>query len=50
MIPSINRILNALTQIKSHEYLFKELEGLASIEGLNNDVQAPRLHLQEQLK
>jgi len=30
MIPGINRILNALMQIKSHEYLLKELEGLAN--------------------
>jgi ABC-type multidrug transport system fused ATPase/permease subunit len=28
MIPSLNRILNALAQIKSYEYLFSELEGL----------------------
>ena len=28
MIPSVNRILHALTQIKSYEYLFNELGGL----------------------
>jgi ATP-binding cassette, subfamily B, bacterial PglK len=29
MIPSLNRILNAVLQIKSHEYLFRELDGSA---------------------
>jgi ABC-type multidrug transport system fused ATPase/permease subunit len=32
MIPSINRILNALMQIKSHEYLLKELEDLTNFQ------------------
>lgn len=43
MIPSINRILNALTQIKSHEYLFKELAGLASFKEEKNIATAPHL-------
>jgi ABC-type multidrug transport system fused ATPase/permease subunit len=34
MIPSINRILNALMQIKSHEYLLKELEELTNFQDL----------------
>jgi ABC-type multidrug transport system fused ATPase/permease subunit len=36
MIPSINRILNALMQIKSHEYLLKELEVLISFPPLTS--------------
>lgn len=32
MIPSINRILNALMQIRSHEYLLKELEDLTNFQ------------------
>jgi len=32
MIPSLNRILNAFTQIKSYEYLFEELKGLTNQE------------------
>jgi ABC-type multidrug transport system fused ATPase/permease subunit len=31
MIPSLNRILNALAQIKSYEYLFSELDGLTNL-------------------
>lgn len=29
LIPSFNRILNSLTQIRSHEFLFQELKGIA---------------------
>jgi len=36
MIPSINRILNALMQIRSHEYLFKELEVLINFQTVKN--------------
>ncbi len=36
IIPSINRILNALMQIKSHEYIFKELEVLANFQPVEN--------------
>ncbi len=36
MIPSINRILNSLTQIKSHEYLFKELAGWSNFKEAKN--------------
>lgn len=34
MIPSINRILNSILQIKSHEYLFKELD-ITGIEAID---------------
>jgi ABC-type multidrug transport system fused ATPase/permease subunit len=30
IIPSVNRILNALMQVRTHEYLFKELDGMVS--------------------
>ena len=37
MIPSLNRILNAVLQIKSHEYLFQELQG--SAKGNSSEIQ-----------
>src|SRR5260221_7971805 len=36
MVPSVNRMLNALLQIKSHQYLFSELEGLAEFQQEKN--------------
>jgi ATP-binding cassette, subfamily B, bacterial PglK len=36
MIPSLNRILNAVLQIKSHRYLFAELEGIINFQPEKN--------------
>ena len=43
MIPSLNRILNALAQIKSYEYLFTELEGLTNLQ--TKEIEPPRFAL-----
>jgi len=43
LIPSINRILNAMMQIKSHEYLLKELEELTNFQPVGNNKQKTSL-------
>lgn len=44
MIPSINRILNSILQIKSHEYLFDELD-IAAFQSTSKDERVESLQL-----
>jgi len=50
MIPSINRILNALMQIKSHEYLFKELEELTNFQHIKNQERVTSLEFRSKIE
>jgi ABC-type multidrug transport system fused ATPase/permease subunit len=50
MIPSLNRILNSVLQIKSHHYLFVELDGLVTLKPDRKDERVSTLSFTHEIE